>query len=230
MYWRLHTETIHQTLEERGFSAAGRFVLHRHHDAAGAHLDLRIESKDALHGWRIEAENLAGEVWATEKRPHSKRWLDETMPALESGVYAVERESVDEAVLLLEGRHSRLRVHAQRAAEVPATCLGSIMETLRAAGANLADAAKLIEDGLAARTRAVARLCGLGRELDGTTFEETVWRKVLRGLSLDEIHAQLRAFEVRFDRRYPAMPVSRPEKLSEEAQNREAMAMEILRS
>jgi hypothetical protein len=53
----------------------------------------------------------------------------------------------------------------------------------------------------------------LGRELDGSAFDDSVWRRVLAGLSLDEIHSQLRAFEVRFDQKYPPSPVSRPEKL-----------------
>ena len=73
----------------------------------------------------------------------------------------------------------------------------------------------LLEDGIAARQRAIARFCGLGRELDGTSFDEAVWRKTLAPLSLTEIHRHLEGFEVRFDRKYPPQPVSQPEALDE---------------
>jgi hypothetical protein len=89
------------------------------------------------------------------------------------------------------------------------------------------DAAQLVLDGIAARDRATARLCGLGRELDGGAFDESAWRKSLRGLSLDEIHAQLRAFEVRFDAKYPPAPVSRPERLPEDG---EANRLDVARA
>jgi len=51
--------------------------------------------------------------------------------------------------------------------------------------------------------------------LDGTAFDDGVWRRALASLSLDEIHSQLRTFEVRFDQKYPPSPVSRPARLSE---------------
>ena len=80
------------------------------------------------------------------------------------------------------------------------------------------------------RQIAVERLCGLGRELDGAVFDEAVWRKTLRGLSLDEIHRQLHAYEVRFDRKYPPQSVSRPERLPEDKEEgRAGAAMAILR-
>ena len=50
-----------------------------------------------------------------------------------------------------------------------------------------------------------------GRELDGESFDEALWRKTLEALTLDEIHGQLRSFEVRFDVKHPPMPVSRPD-------------------
>ena len=91
-------------------------------------------------------------------------------------------------------------------------------------------AGQLIRDGATARRLAVERLCGLGRELDGTAFDEPIWRKTLGGLTLREIHGQLRAFEVRFDRKYPPGPTSRPETLSDDGgDGRQEAALAILK-
>ena len=48
-------------------------------------------------------------------------------------------------------------------------------------------------------------------------FGVDAWKRLLGGLSLDEIQTQLRAFEVRFDQKHPPSPVSRPETLPEES-------------
>ena len=68
-------------------------------------------------------------------------------------------------------------------------------------------------DGVTARRRALERFCGLGRELDGSAFDEAVWRRTLESLSLDEITRHLRAYEVRFDHKFPPSPTSYPETL-----------------
>jgi hypothetical protein len=49
---------------------------------------------------------------------------------------------------------------------------------------------------------------------------------------LDEIQGHLRAYEVRFDRKHPPQPVSRPERLDvdEEQEHRTDAVMEILRT
>lgn len=109
------------------------------------------------------------------------------------------------------------------------TAARSITEALHESKASPEHAANLIRDGVAARRRAVARFCGLGRELDGGAFEEDVWRKTLAGCSLDEIHAHLRAYEVRFDEKHPPQPVSRPAPLENAAVNEHGRALEIVR-
>ena len=111
------------------------------------------------------------------------------------------------------------------APELPASAARTIAEALHALKAAPADAARLIADGVAARSRATERLCGLARELDGEAFEEKLCRRTLAGLTLDEIHAQLRAYEVRFDAKYPPLPVSKPETEGEAPRAREAMAI-----
>ncbi|MCC6144863.1 MAG: hypothetical protein IT368_13740 [Candidatus Hydrogenedentes bacterium] len=84
----------------------------------------------------------------------------------------------------------------------------------------------LVEDGLTARRRALARFCGLGKELDGATFDEAAWRATLEHVSLDTIHQHLRAYEVRFDQKYPPAPTSQPEPLDfEEARTAKAQAI-----
>jgi len=92
------------------------------------------------------------------------------------------------------------------------------------------DAPQLLRDGVTARTRACERFCALGRELDGAAFGETVWRKTLSGLSLDEIHEHLRSYEARFDLKYPPQPVSVAEALPEEGKSdRNIQVLQIAR-
>ncbi len=225
MFWKIAQLT--ETQAPSDFAPAGRFVLQRHTDAQGEHLDLRLEAEGHLRGWRIDAVALAPGAWATEKPPHPMRWLDaSSSPCIDSGEYAVERWTRDGGALLLRGTGSSTRVVMTPAPELPVSAARAIAEALHTAKAAPEDAARLIADGLAARSRATERLCGLARELDGEAFEERVWRRTLAGLALDEIHAQLRAFELRFDVKYPPLPVSRPEA---EGASRAGEAMAIAR-
>jgi hypothetical protein len=217
MYWRL-------TLEEPAGSDSldhvdGRFILHKHHDTEGPHLDLRIEMDGYLVGWRVDGESLEGRPWATEKAPHALRWLecDADAECVDAGVYMMQnRRDAGARTLLLKGLGGVKRLTAERISGLPATVARDVVDTLRENNAQPSDAARLVRDGLAARRRAAERLCGLGRELDGNAFDAASWRTLLAGLSLDEIHAQLRAYEVRFDQKYPPSPSSRPERLQDE--------------
>jgi len=215
MYWQLIREPA-DPADALPAAWDGRFVLHRHTDDGGPHLDLRIEHGGVLLGWRIDGTSLDGAPWAIEKGPHPVHWLDQDGDAVReaAGQYAWLERDADGGLLLCAGpggafRIRVTRVEAPRPAEVRA-----LAEALAEHGVAAADAPRLLADGLTARRRAVARLCGLGRELDGSAFDEAVWRRMLEGLPLDEIHGQLRAFEVRFDQAHPPRPVSRPEPLS----------------
>jgi hypothetical protein len=210
--------------------ADGRYVLHRHRDSRGPHLDLRLEQGGFLGGWRIEADRLEGEAWATEKAPHPMVWLERDGNAIreDSGLYRHETRDDGECVIVLKGQSGTRVVRVARGPALPPDVVHSIFEVMREQGGAPQDAGRLIADGLTARRRAIERLCGLARELDGEAFEEAVCRKSLQALSLDEIHGQLRAYELRFDRKYPPLPVSRPEPLPETARDRrtgEAMAI-----
>jgi hypothetical protein len=217
MYWRL---TLEETASPDSLDHVdGRFILHKHHDNDGPHLDLRIEMDGFLMGWRIDGVSLDGRPWATEKAPHALRWLDCDADAecVDAGIYMLQdRPGADTRTLLLKGQNGVRQLTAERVPGLPASVARDVVNTLRENNAQAMEAAQLVRDGLAARRRAVERLCGLGRELDGNAFDATRWRALLAGLSLDEIHAQLRAYEVRFDQKYPPSSVSRPERLPEE--------------
>lgn len=233
MYWRLNVE------QTAGADAAGRaaldhvdgrFVLHKHRDEEGPHLDLRLEMDGYLIGWRIDSETLEGRPWATEKAPHGLRWLDQDADAkcLDAGLYMVRHNSGGSRTLLLQGTNGTRQLTVERVPGLPVSVVRDVMSALRDNRVEPTDAVQLVQDGLAARRRAMERLCGLGRELDGNAFDATSWRTLLAGLSLDEIHAQLRAYEVRFDQKYPPSPSSRPERLEEEPV-RPAAALAIAR-
>lgn len=229
MYWRL---TLEETASPDSLDHVdGRFILHKHHDNDGPHLDLRIEMDGYLVGWRIDGISLEGRPWATEKAPHALRWLDCDADAecVDAGLYMLQnRPGGDTRTLLLKGHGGVRQLTVERVPGLPASVARDVVNTLRENNAQAVDAAQLVRDGMAARRRAVERLCGLGRELDGNAFDAASWRTLLAGLSLDEIHAQLRAYEVRFDQKYPPSAVSRPERLQEE-QARTGPALSIAR-
>lgn len=216
MFWKLNSEEGPASLAAAGLASEGRYVLQRHRDELGEHLDLRLEQDGYLLGWRVGGTAL-DVVWATEKAPHPLAWLDEQGGAseIESGRYAWEKRTTDSGTLLLESEEACRRVRVQRAAHIDPEQVRAIAEALDAESITFGDAAKLVRDGLTARRRSIERLCGLGRELDGAAFDDALWRKSLAVLDLDEIHSQLRSFEARFDAKYPARPVSRPEALDD---------------
>jgi hypothetical protein len=231
MFWKV--AQFEQTQTPADFAPAGRFVVQRHRDAQGEHIDLRIEADGHLRGWRIDAATLGAGAWATEKAPHPLRWLDDDGAAVrvDAGEYCVEgtkganREIGVPGALILRGAGGCMRVVMMPAPELPVAAARSIAEALHNLRAAPMDAARLIADGVAARQRATERLCGLARELDGDAFEERLCRKTLAACSLDEIHAQLRAYEVRFDAKYPPSRVSKPEAEGDAPRVRDAMAI-----
>jgi hypothetical protein len=148
------------------------------------------------------------------------------MTRIDAGEYAVEAWGRDGGAIVLRGADRHVtRFTIAPAPELPVAAARAIATALHVREIAPADAPALLADGLAARSRAIQRLCGLGRELDGDAFEENLWRKTLHGLSLDEIHRQLRAFEVRFDQKFPSLAVSRPETEGETPRSREAMTI-----
>lgn len=232
MFWKLRFEDGPELSEAADASPVGRFVLDRHTDAGGEHFDLRLECDGHLEGWRIDGTSLGEELWATEKAPHPLVWLDEERDATreDAGVYVWEKMGPEGGVVVLQGREGNRRVRIERDRQFTAGAVRAIDGALAAHGLSVGDVARLLEDGVQARARAIERFCGLGHELDGSAFDEGVWRRTLSGLALDEINAQLRAFEVRFDLKYPPQPVSRPEVLGEDGEeSREEMALSILR-
>ncbi len=232
MFWRITCEQADETAPEGAVD--GRFVLHRHRDEWGAHLDLRLEQDGYLLGWRIDGMDLKAEPWATEKTPHSVRWLDQDGDAVreDAGVFVWLDRGPGRRRVLLRGREGSrvVEVHHEEGLSPSAVC--AVRAALTECGADASEVGQLIEDGARARQRAMERFCGLGRELDREAFDETVWRKALSGLSLDEIHGHLRAYEVRFDRKHPPQPVSQPERLEpgEAREGRAGEVMEILRT
>jgi hypothetical protein len=218
MLWSIRCEPVAQHESAVSLEDAGRFVIHRHRDAEGPHLDLRLEYDGYLAGWRVDATDLTGEPWAAEKAPHPLRWLDQDGDATreDEGRYRRLDWNDDERVVFLRGRNGDRILRARRVEGLPPRVVRAVRDALLDVDQPLECAAKLIRDGLTARARAVGRFCGLARELDGDAFDEALWRKTLERLSLDEIHVHLRQYEVRFDRQYPPAPVSQPERLRED--------------
>ncbi|MCK5558856.1 MAG: hypothetical protein KAJ01_10770 [Candidatus Hydrogenedentes bacterium] len=230
----------------QGSSEGGRFVLHRHGDDGGEHLDLRLEEGDVLAGWRLPRdamEHMAlGDIVACElKLIHPTRWLDvndEVCAVEDSGKYRWVVRNADRGVAVFEGQQLagqysfvRRQERAEPVLESYRNSRSVIKEELGLDLVRAEDVAQLLaraRDGETARKRAIERLCALGRELDGESFDEKMWRNTLRHLSLAGIHAHLRSFEKRFDEKYPPLPVTKREKLEEGDRQREKVAAGIL--
>jgi hypothetical protein len=217
MFWRIEKLDEACARREDG-SHDGRFVLHRHHDAEGPHLDLRLEADGHLAGYRIGADALEDGAWATEKMPHPVSWLERDGDAVreDAGVYAWRHRGADRRELELRGAAgvTVLRFTPERG--VDARAARGIAEALRSERADAGSAPGLIRDGALARRRAIERFCALGRELDGRAFDDAAWRRTLAGHSLADLQPHLHALETRFDAKYPPVPTSRPEPLPED--------------
>ncbi len=217
MYWKIAFLPETSPVLEQNQAPAGRFVLHRHVDAAGPHRDLRLEQAGYLVGWRFEQAPCADGVYAIEKAPHPLRWLEHDGDAVreEAGLFTVITWSKDLRELLLEGRHSTQVLRAERMPFLSPETARALHESIREMALEPAALAGILRDGVTARQRALERFCGLGRELDGAAFDEAIWRRTLESLSLEEITRHLRAYEVRFDHKFPPLPTSQPEALAD---------------
>lgn len=236
MYWKLTalTRAPAGPAGGEGAAPAGRFVLHRHQDTQGAHLDLRLETDNGLRGWRIEAEQLEPGAWATWKQPHPAAWLDYDGEAVrcDEGSYVWHVNEPETRELALHGKTGIAVLRFERRAPATPACLRAVDALIEQHTLKADHIAGLIEDGLAARRNAVARYCGLGRELDGAAFDEAGWRALFESKSLREIGDHLAALEVRYDRQRPPQPVSRPEALdaaTDAAEQRRERALRVLR-
>lgn len=234
MYWEI-TE-MSRAAPQDAPEGAERFVLHRHVDGSGAHIDLRLESGNCLLGWRIASESLEPGCWATEKMPHPTRWLEEDgdMCRADAGVYAWHEQDADTRALALHGRDGTTTLRFTRVAAPPVESIRALTGLARAHRHPLDRLESLAADGVEARRNAIARFCGLSRELDGAGFDETAWRRLLADMSLREINERLAKVETRYDRIHPPEPISRAEPLPDigertgAAQARQARAREIL--
>lgn len=224
MFWNM---TVTETERAEDFKPQGRFVLHRHCDADGAHLDLRLESEGHAVGYRIGGVALADGAWATEKMPHPLHWLEQDGDAVreDAGLYRIVKETPEARELELHGASGVRVVRFAKETGLDAAAVRAIALALRGLELPAAQAAALLCDGALARREALDRLCSLGRELDGVLFDEARWRDQLAAQSLEDIAAQVRAFQARFNHKYPPAPVSKPEPLEDATETERMLAL-----
>jgi len=217
------------------------YLMHRHEDATGVYLDLHIERPGCgVARWRMDVDLLerlsAGEEVVCTLDPQDSVWLAEQdateCAVVEEGTYRDAGEVEGRRRLEFSGRvlDGEFEFRAVCDTSTVAALAEAIREEL---GATLGpqevrEFVAAARDGRVARRRAVERLCGLGRELDGDAFDGRLWRRMLDGLSLSEIHRQIARFERRFDEKYPPQPVSRSASMPEDDSDRRKIAMAIL--
>ncbi len=232
MYWELTITPLEDGTPTDTDSAAGRFVLHRRHGGEGTRLDLRLEHGSHCVGWRLDGAELPERCWAVEKAPHPLRWLEDDGGAArrDSGVYHWEDESGGGRRIVLHGAAGSTEIRARRMPALPPRTMEAVTAFLDRHGLAAARIPELLEDGREARQRALTRLCGLGRELDGSAFDAALWRDALANASLAALHKHLEPYEQRLEARHPPTPVSKPEPLPDgDAADRAEMALRIAR-
>ena len=228
MYWQLTSMTRQEPMP--GVAEGAHFVLHKHNDASGPHHDLRLEAGNCLLGFRIAGESLEAGCWATEKMPHPKEWLKQDRDAqrLLTGTYAWRDTEPEHRELTLHSEEATLTLHFERCDALPVESVRALATLARKQHLAVNTLAGLVEDGLTARRNAIARFCGLSRDLDGKSFDESGWRGMLEAMTLRQIGEQLAAVETRYDRSHPPAPVSRPEALEHRQEDRSQRARHIL--
>jgi len=218
-----------------------QYLVHRHDGTGGTYLDLHIERPGgSVARWTMGVNGLdrlsAGEEAVCTLNPEdSMRLADQDTPEyamVDEGTYTDKGEAAGRRRLVFRGRvldgeyefrvvcdDNVVGVLADAIREEPDTLLTpeSVKEFIAAA-----------RDGRVARGRAVERLCGLGRELDGDAFDDRLWRRMLDGLSLAEMYRQTARLERRFDEKYPPRSVSRSTSLPEEHSDRRETVAAIL--
>ena len=165
----IHRMSCERAQETREVPAGGvqRFVLHRHRDGQGPHLDLRLEQDGYLMGFRVEAEALDGTVWGTVKAPHPLAWLDQDGAAVreDEGTYFWDSGGPEEGVLVLCGARETTCIWVEADVSVPVPEVLAVRAAAESLGVSLDALGSLAADGQRARERAISRYCGLGREL-----------------------------------------------------------------
>jgi len=218
-----------------------KYLVHRHEDTGGVYLDLHIERPGgSVARWTMGVDILdrlsAGEEVVCTLNPEDSMRLAEQdiseYAMVDEGTYTDKGEGDGRRRLVFRGQV------LDGEYEFRAVCDDSVVAALAEAVREEPDALLTPEsvkefiaaarDGRVARGRAVERLCGLGRELDGDAFDDRLWRRMLDGLSLTEIHRQTTGLERRFDEKYPPRSVSRSASLPEEHSDRRETVAAIL--
>ncbi|NLN94262.1 MAG: hypothetical protein GX130_13290 [Candidatus Hydrogenedens sp.] len=220
MYWKI-TKVWSREEGAAQEDCAGAFVMHRHQDEEGLHLDLRLEHGESLLGWRIGGEELEEGLWATEKMPHPVAWLhsDQGLQRCMEGHWCWEERKENACTVALRDGEQSLYLRLERCDGIGTEAVRALAEMAKEKGISFSALAGLAEDGLHARSREVTRFCALSRTLDGEGFDEEGWRGLFAGMSLREISERLARVEIRYDKLCPPQPVSQPEALTEEDQS-----------
>ncbi len=200
------------------FHSEGRFVIHTHKDKQGSHFDLRIEQNGYLLGWRIDDTELRNELWGTEKLPHDLSWLDteNTSSATETGDYRWFSHGDGNGYLILRMKDPhQITYRVERWGGFPIRFQRALWQNMRKWQLTPSQVLSLIEDGITARNYAIQRICGLGTYLEGDNFDASQWEKVMSRCSFNEIYANLKKWEARFEAQSPPTTRSRPEKVDE---------------
>lgn len=210
MFWMLDSIETINTDPLDGW--AGQWILHRHRDHYGPHLDLRLEFRGILGGLRVDADALIPGVPATEKGPHPNAWLTAEGPAQEvgRGRWAWEKYTPDHRVLLLDNGTDRLRLGWKRAPALPTSVIVQLAAWAQQNHLTPDQLSALCADGLRARQAARARCRGLAALIEAEHFDPDAWNDLLEPLNLDALNQKLDALEARLDQLHPPAPWTHP--------------------
>ena len=210
MLWTL--ESMEPVDTEPADGWAGQWVLHRHRDTDGPHLDLRLETGGILGGLRIDGEALNPGVRAIEKAPHPLDWLTTDGPAQADGrgQWGWDTRKPERRILILDDGADRYRLVWRRLPPLPPDAHARLSEWCREHRLAPAELPGLCADGLRARQAALARCQGLAALIEGDRFDPNAWQILLEPLDLEALNRRLEALEAQLDRLHPPIPWTCP--------------------
>lgn len=199
--------------------ATGRFIVQRHQDNLGVHIDIRLEHEGYLTGWRIDGvSELADEMWGEAKLPHNPNLLyDANLPEIERGIYQWYLEDGEIGILELVSTSEDCKVfRVEKCCGVPLSVQRKLIEICSGYGLKWDEVSSLIGDGLKAREWMITKICGMAQYLDDQAFVQDDYVEYLKNRSFEELKESLIIWEKRLSLKKPVERVTKPINVEQE--------------
>ncbi|MCX8065998.1 MAG: hypothetical protein N3G21_12650 [Candidatus Hydrogenedentes bacterium] len=216
---------------ELGEVAMGRFIIHRHSDIAGEHIDIRLEEDFSLVGWRVDGTSeLGDEMWGVAKLPHHPGLLDDgTIPVVAKGKFRWLLDNKDDTFLELEFDDGEIRVYkVEKHGGLPASIQNRLNKIISDNGLSWDEALSLIGDGIKAREWLITKICGMVEYSGNYILPQAEYAEYLKGKSLDELKRNLTYWEKKVSSNQSVGRLTRPGDIGQEGESEKWKLSKVL--